>query len=287
MYGQKSDSNYFKYDRNSLNAKKLNTGDTLILPISFLPYDLIEYKSIVNIYYNGNNQKSFNLKGTGVVPKIFTENYSFGKTNIDEFINPQKIEIEIKNLKDPEWQYYDTLKIFGFKEENIATDITNWNDGMPFRYDKSKINFPIILAPGEEFDFEAEFVARKEGETKGYLTILSDAINDTIVSEWVGYDSSYVDVNENTHQDNISVYPNPANDILLIEFNNQSGISDCKNVKIYDVLGNKLIVNPIGKIELQSNEPLQIDISKLNNGVYYLVLTDINNYVRKPFSVIR
>ena len=66
---------------------------------------------------------------------------------------------------------------------------------------------------------------------------------------------------------NISVYPNPAKNILSLDLRN---VDQKLDIKILDLSGRTVlenINNPIGNIEI-------IDISSLENGVYFILLND-------------
>ena len=57
----------------------------------------------------------------------------------------------------------------------------------------------------------------------------------------------------------ISIYPNPAQDILRIENNSTTGIT---SIRIYDVLGRLVLA--------QNSDVNQIDVSHLNSGVLFV-----------------
>lgn len=82
-------------------------------------------------------------------------------------------------------------------------------------------------------------------------------------------------INENTNSvssTNLSVYPNPATDVLNISLSNGTTI---ETVNIYNVSG-KLVNNT----KLNGN---QIDISQLNNGVYMVELLTANGSFKTKF----
>jgi len=73
----------------------------------------------------------------------------------------------------------------------------------------------------------------------------------------------------------LNLYPNPASDIINFELNNSSD----KEMKadIYDIQGRL-----IETINIAINETT-IDISKLENGIYVLVLSNEENTYTKKF----
>lgn len=74
--------------------------------------------------------------------------------------------------------------------------------------------------------------------------------------------------------DNFSVYPNPANKIITIK---SSAPSD---IKLYDLNGNIIM-------QFSSTDKLfQIDISKIDNGIYFIVASDNKNIYSQKLVVI-
>jgi hypothetical protein len=73
--------------------------------------------------------------------------------------------------------------------------------------------------------------------------------------------------------DNIKLYPIPSSNTI-----NLTGLSENKSeLSIYNQLGSKLMTTTI------TSSQSQIDISKLNSGYYFLVVTDGNNNITKTF----
>lgn len=90
-------------------------------------------------------------------------------------------------------------------------------------------------------------------------------------------DSIYNDLYTNTHliaQEKVNIYPNPAINTINIE-----GIDNLSNMtgEIIDLNGRRVAYS-----NLESN---QVDVSHLNNGLYFLLLRDENHVVvaRKKF----
>ncbi|WP_317900161.1 T9SS type A sorting domain-containing protein [Aurantibacillus circumpalustris] len=84
-------------------------------------------------------------------------------------------------------------------------------------------------------------------------------------------------INENKSHSNISIYPNPVNEILTIEFPDSYGhINGKTEMKIVDCLG-KIIINEEFRAKMK-NDATQINISALPSGVYYI---KVGNETRK------
>lgn len=76
-----------------------------------------------------------------------------------------------------------------------------------------------------------------------------------------------MDVEAVSEQKNINVYPNPANDFIVVE-----GV-DIQMVEIYNTLGMKLISHEV------ENSKAIMDISRLTNGMYIIKTFDVNSDV--------
>ena len=73
--------------------------------------------------------------------------------------------------------------------------------------------------------------------------------------------SRYASVVENQSKDNVSVYPNPAKDLIRIEFSDNS---DCQSVEIYSIDGRLVETFP------ETSHQTTIDFSGLNAGMYIM-----------------
>ena len=67
----------------------------------------------------------------------------------------------------------------------------------------------------------------------------------------------------------VSVYPNPVNNILYIE--NASGM-----ITIYNTIGNKVYEEEI------NSDNTEIDLSLYNSGIYLLVIKNENQLFKQP-----
>jgi len=88
------------------------------------------------------------------------------------------------------------------------------------------------------------------------------------------YYSDIVGINESIDNSFITIYPNPANDYLMI--NTQSINND--EIQIFNAFGQNVMI-----VESLHNVPQQrIDISQLPAGIYFIrISNDVNNITKK------
>jgi len=72
----------------------------------------------------------------------------------------------------------------------------------------------------------------------------------------------------------ISVYPNPAKDIITVSATDQNVIGS--NIEMYNQVGQKIISQRISQLQFQ------INVGALNTGVYFVTINDgISKHVTK------
>jgi len=96
--------------------------------------------------------------------------------------------------------------------------------------------------------------------------------NDTSVSDLWGDPTNAV--LQLSNMKSIVIYPNPANSVLFI-----SSEQNIANVEIY---------NSLGSLVLTINNPVEgIDVSRLNNGVYFVNITINGKTVNKKITIVK
>ena len=86
-------------------------------------------------------------------------------------------------------------------------------------------------------------------------------------------DKDYQGVDEN-FADNVTVYPNPANDIIIVGANNDLPV---QSVDIYDITGKLMI----------SSTETEINVSELESGMYFVNILTEKGVVTKKITVLR
>ena len=112
-------------------------------------------------------------------------------------------------------------------------------------------------------------------------SITTQTVNITVVSNFVP-DTNYcltIGLNElKDNNANIFIYPNPANDVLNIEFSKTPELTE-QSITIE-------ITNTLGQLVLQEkmlNSHSSLSIQDLQSGVYYLEFKTTNSIIRKKF----
>ncbi len=72
----------------------------------------------------------------------------------------------------------------------------------------------------------------------------------------------------------MTVFPNPANDIINLDIRTHQAMD--LSVRVIDATG-KVVMQPISNIQIQGQHLQTLDISDLSQGIYYLELTDLNS----------
>ena len=82
-----------------------------------------------------------------------------------------------------------------------------------------------------------------------------------------------VNVNENSHNTNVNIYPNPADDKVYIETQVQT-----LNIEIYDIYGRVQNL----RISESQNLRISIDVANLKSGIYFIKInTNEGNIVKR------
>lgn len=117
---------------------------------------------------------------------------------------------------------------------------------------------------------------------RGFDFIYGDSTQDLriIKVDSLGCDSMgcamYTGIEETPHnpKEDFLVYPNPSSNILNIDFKNESNATF--TLEVFDITG-KIILNQTTK-----NKQTPIDVSKIENGIYFLrVSTKVNTMIKK------
>ena len=115
-----------------------------------------------------------------------------------------------------------------------------------------------------------ETTATKLSETKSNETG-SGCVNAMLALEEI---EDYKDITgiEDNFANNVSIYPNPAKDRLYIETE-----SEIEDIVVFDIYGRRQ------QSTVNGQQTLSIDISNLNSGIYFIIITTANGNIVKRF----
>ena len=115
-----------------------------------------------------------------------------------------------------------------------------------------------------------ETTATKLSETKSNETG-SGCVNAMLALEEI---EDYKDITgiEDNFANNVSIYPNPAKDRLYIETE-----SEIEDIVVFDIYGRRQ------QTTVNGQQTLSIDISNLNTGIYFIIITTANGNIVKRF----
>ncbi|MEZ5016858.1 MAG: serine hydrolase [Flavipsychrobacter sp.] len=148
-------------------------------------------------------------------------------------------------------------------------------------FSRSMNNRDIITHGGTLFGFINENLADKtSGVSISLLTnqdsVVNSIILNGIIRELHKVTIQYTDVATIDKKKNITVYPNPANDVLNIKLD----YNGAAVLQLYDVAGKQMQIQSISKGDNR------ISLSDLTNGTYFLNITDKGVPVHKQTITI-
>ncbi|MBI5325232.1 MAG: hypothetical protein HZB41_08180 [Ignavibacteriae bacterium] len=177
----------FEFDAQVFENLVVPPNVSIYIPVKFHPKKPGPHLLIFELDNSEFINVRYTLVGTGIVPKIKTNDIEFGNTIIEDYNNPNLKKVRFTNPSSDEWEYGDSLTINNLSVKPIGNEIgisSNWGtEG--FRYQKSTLNLPVKLAQGEYIEFDAEFVADKVPLSSASLVSASNADSEA-VSYWTG-----------------------------------------------------------------------------------------------------
>ncbi|MDI3480225.1 MAG: hypothetical protein PWQ14_1371 [Rikenellaceae bacterium] len=221
---------------------------------------------------------------------VISEIYSEWDTSTNSWIFDSKDEYTYdanNNLTSEIFSYWDTSTnswIFDFKYEytydannNIIYEITSYWDTSTnswifdskyeFTYDLT-VSIDNVLVPNN-FDIESN------NPILSYFYYYYDGSDFVLDMKYIFYYSDITGINEVTDNYNVSIYPNPATDYLIIN----TTINENLKIEIYTIKGQSVI-----STECTNNaSQMRIDISQLPAGMYFIRIANNQNNITKKF----
>ena len=176
-----------------INNQEIKKGEKIVLPVAFRPTIAGTSKIVVELTDEFNNKTQAELVGLGVVPQLESKTMDCDTVLTQIYSNPKIINFEIHNKSYSEWEFADTVVIFDIKSDDghISED-WEYYGSMGFKFDKSKINFPLKLVPGETYNIPIAFAPDSAGQKLAKLTVVSDELNKSeFVIKGYGIDQNF------------------------------------------------------------------------------------------------
>ncbi|TAL67606.1 MAG: T9SS type A sorting domain-containing protein [Bacteroidetes bacterium] len=144
------------------------------------------------------------------------------------------------------------------------------------------ITKPLIIGPSQIFTFEAMFLPEEERNYIDSIVFINDAneTDATAIITGKGTVKVAVDGEKNIVENYLSVYPNPADNKLVVRTNNSiQPIS----INIYDIYGNEIIEKGFEN----GNSTIILDVTGMSNGIYFMILNTSREIIKSNFSIVR
>jgi hypothetical protein len=154
-------------------------------------------------------------------------------------------------------------------------------------YLSSVMSASVMLSPGEEIEFRADFV---EASTVAHSTVrykfTNDADNNDNLMFTIQYnDPSAVSVKNNSAFSGLSdVYPNPSSSKSFVNLNSSIGM-DGVNLTVINSVGATLISKQINVTP--GKNTISIDSENFADGIYFVSLNHGSTSVTKKITIIK
>lgn len=168
---------YFQFNDALFKNLELNPDDSLIVAVTYQPDEPGFHKLIIDYSDDNSGNASTILEGIGVVPKVKSVALDLDTCVIGKVNSPNTALLRIENMPHSEWEFADTLNIYDIRASQIGEISFNSDEfgSLGFRIDKSKLQFPIRLAPGEFINIAVDFSAVQSGLVESELIVISDS----------------------------------------------------------------------------------------------------------------
>ncbi|MDW8271615.1 MAG: choice-of-anchor D domain-containing protein [Bacteroidota bacterium] len=167
-------------------------SDVLGRPIYvfFSPQATGPHEVTVTFENSTGEPRSATVTGVGIAPKVtITPTVTFGPVESGSGVRDVK-QVTVTNLSRQDWEYADTLHLFDLVAEvdgtiGMAAGVYGSEN---FSFDKSDLNLPRVLLPGQSITFDAEYMVNTPGvniTNTATLVTVSDALEEAR-SVWTG-----------------------------------------------------------------------------------------------------
>lgn len=185
LFKEKSiNPNSFDINFSDIIGKTLKPKEKLYLDVKFYPIHLGENKLFVEFKSDIQQVAQSSISFFVVIPKIVSEPnvLTFDTTLINTPTSESRKSVKIKNLNSNEWEYADTLVIYGLKsfDKKLSTTREDFSKN-PFYFNQYQYKFPLVLLPGNSLDLEFIFNAKQLDADSTEIIIETNAIEDQTI----------------------------------------------------------------------------------------------------------
>ncbi|MGA2297116.1 MAG: T9SS type A sorting domain-containing protein [FCB group bacterium] len=245
-------------------------NDSIKIKVRFVATHNGEYIDTIGTgdtcWFNNNIQ----VKAKVGAAKIDVSDYNFG--DVPLYVS-EKNTIHIQNTGS------DSLIITGFKITQI-TGSYNFN----FEISPITLQSPLVLVPGQKYDFKVDFIpidTVQYIDTMFFYSNSEKTNNPDSIAVLNGRGVNPNDIKDNNLIENdFTLFPNPVEDNLTIQYNT---LSENISLKIFNVYGNLVDEIKSGS----NNQKINHNTSRLANGLYFVQLNTGKKIITKTFVVLR
>jgi len=269
----------FLFDKSKFVNLRINPNESIVVPVTFLPSQVGDHKLVIRYINSANSITETTLEGIGIIPSLRFDNVSFDTTFINDYDFPIIKKVRIENILS---DYSDTAIIENFNifptSDAISTIYKNYGT-QGFSFNKSGLNLPIKLYPGEVFEFDAEFVANFEGNHSAKIGTKSNA-SEEVSSNWTGYGK----INQSiisTQSNKTYICPGNTDTIYCKIQNKGDGNLIVKNLSFYPVIPEFSLSESVRPFQLQGKEEriIKVIFQPITTGAFSTNLVIENNSI--------
>lgn len=179
----------FDINFTGLIGKTIKPKEKIFVDVSIYPVQLGHNEIKLEFITDLQETAQSTISAFVVVPKVKIENkvVEFDSTLVRSSLNESLRSITITNLNENEWEYADTVTIYGIKsfDKKLATTKEEFLE-LPFYFNEKSYPFPIVILPGETITFDFLFNAKQIGWNTTELLLLTNAEEnpDLILKGW-------------------------------------------------------------------------------------------------------
>ncbi len=235
-----------------------------------------------------------NIRFVGKIDGVYSDSVGFSDDCFTWIMTKVSVQVGSPQIKVSDFSFPDTY--IGYKSSgqvSIKNEGTNslHITGFEGPYDSvftldiqpiTQSN-PLVLLPNQSYTFEVMFEPKDEKQYNDSIGFISDASQTDPICYLSGKGILKTGVNE--IEDNtfgFKIYPNPADDIIDLSFNNPS--DENLIIRIFDTFGNRIIEEVIKPFD--SGLKRTFKTSELTSGVYYMQIITSHGIKSGSFSVV-